>query len=125
MFVYDRMAPEVIRNENCSEKVDVWSFGVGELYNHLTHITRCRCSNKCVLVSVLWELLTCEIPYKDFDSSAIIWGVGNLTLHLPIPTTVPEGYKLLIKQCWSSKPKVTFRAFQIKKIILFEFFFFK
>lgn len=55
------MAPEVIRNEPCSEKVDVWGFGV-----------------------VLWELLTCEIPYKDFDSSAIIWGVGNHSLHVSL-----------------------------------------
>lgn len=76
------MAPEVIRNENCSEKVDIWSFGI-----------------------VLWELLTCEIPYKDVDSSAIIWGVGNNSLHLPIPSSCPEGFKLLIKQCWSVKPK--------------------
>uniref|UniRef100_A0A3P9HQ86 Mitogen-activated protein kinase kinase kinase n=1 Tax=Oryzias latipes TaxID=8090 RepID=A0A3P9HQ86_ORYLA len=45
------MAPEVIRNEPVSEKVDIWSFGV-----------------------VLWEMLTGEIPYKDVDSSAIIWG---------------------------------------------------
>lgn len=76
------MAPEVIRNEPCSEKVDIWSFGI-----------------------VLWELLTCEVPYKDVDSSAIIWGVGNNTLHLPIPTTCPEGFKLLVEQCWSAKPK--------------------
>lgn len=76
------MAPEVIRNEPCSEKVDIWSFGV-----------------------VLWELLTCEIPYKDVDSSAIIWGVGNNSLHLPIPSSCPEGFKLLVKQCWSIKPK--------------------
>jgi mitogen-activated protein kinase kinase kinase 13 len=76
------MAPEVIRNEPCSEKVDIWSYGV-----------------------VLWELLTCEMPYKEFDSSAIIWGVGNNSLQLPIPATCPEGYKLLIKQCWSVKPK--------------------
>lgn len=35
------MAPEIIRNELCSEKIDVWAFGV-----------------------VLWELLTCEAPFK-------------------------------------------------------------
>ena len=61
------MAPEVIRNEPCNEKVDIWSFGV------------------CV-----WELLTCEIPYRNVDSSAIIWGVGSNSLQLPIPSTCPE-----------------------------------
>ncbi|XP_014244385.1 mitogen-activated protein kinase kinase kinase 13-B isoform X2 [Cimex lectularius] len=76
------MAPEVIRNEPCSEKVDIWSYGV-----------------------VLWELLTCETPYKDVDSSAIIWGVGSNSLQLPIPSSCPEGFKLLMKQCWSPKPK--------------------
>lgn len=76
------MAPEIIRNEPCSEKVDIWSFGV-----------------------VLWELLTCETPYKDVDSTAIIWGVGSHSLHLPVPTTCPDGFKLLMKQCWSSKPR--------------------
>ena len=35
------MAPELIRSEPCSEKVDIWSFGV-----------------------CLWELLTREEPYK-------------------------------------------------------------
>lgn len=76
------MAPEIIRNEPCSEKVDIWSYGV-----------------------VLWELLSGEIPYKDVDSSAIIWGVGNNSLHLPIPSSCPEGYRLLVKQCWSAKPR--------------------
>ncbi|XP_055841234.1 mitogen-activated protein kinase kinase kinase 13 isoform X1 [Episyrphus balteatus] len=76
------MAPEVIRNEPCSEKVDIWSFGV-----------------------VLWEMLTCEIPYKDVDSSAIIWGVGNNSLRLPIPSSCPAGFKLLVEQCWSAKPR--------------------
>ncbi|XP_071442787.1 mitogen-activated protein kinase kinase kinase 13 isoform X2 [Hetaerina americana] len=76
------MAPEIIRNEPCSEKVDIWSYGV-----------------------VLWELLTCETPYRDVDSSAIIWGVGSNSLHLPIPTTCPEGFRLLVKQCWSAKPR--------------------
>lgn len=76
------MAPEVIKNEPCSEKVDIWSYGI-----------------------VLWELLTCEIPYRDVDSSAIIWGVGNNNLHLPIPSSCPEGLSLLIKQCLSVKPR--------------------
>ncbi|XP_054718027.1 mitogen-activated protein kinase kinase kinase 13-like [Uloborus diversus] len=76
------MAPEVIRHDPCSEKVDVWSFGV-----------------------VLWELLTREIPYKDVDSSAIIWGVGNNSLHLPVPDSCPEAFRILLKQCWSSKPR--------------------
>uniref|UniRef100_A0A0R3RFX2 Protein kinase domain-containing protein n=1 Tax=Elaeophora elaphi TaxID=1147741 RepID=A0A0R3RFX2_9BILA len=76
------MAPEIIKKEPCSEKVDIWSFGV-----------------------VLWELLTQEIPYKDIDSMAIIWGVGSNNLSLPIPDTAPEGLKLLLRQCWSIKPQ--------------------
>ncbi|KAM8934605.1 mitogen-activated protein kinase kinase kinase 13 [Pelodytes ibericus] len=76
------MAPEVIRNEPVSEKVDIWSFGV-----------------------LLWELLTGEIPYKDVDSSAIIWGVGSNSLHLPVPSTCPDGFKILMKQSWQSKPR--------------------
>ena len=71
------MAPEIIRNEPCSEKVDIWSYGV-----------------------VLWELLTGESPYKDVDSSAIIWGVGSNSLHLPVPQTCPDGFKLLMQTCW-------------------------
>jgi Protein tyrosine and serine/threonine kinase len=54
---------------------------------------------------LLWELLTCEVPYKDVDSSAIIWGVGSNSLQLPIPETCPVGFRLLIKQCWSPKPR--------------------
>ncbi|OQR71470.1 mitogen-activated protein kinase kinase kinase 12-like [Tropilaelaps mercedesae] len=76
------MAPEVIRQEPCSEKVDVWSYGV-----------------------VLWELLTCEVPYKDMDSSAVIYGVGNNRLALPIPKSCPEGFKLLLAQCWNLRPQ--------------------
>lgn len=76
------MAPEVIRNEPCSEKVDIWSYGV-----------------------VLWELLNGETPYRDVDSSAIIWGVGNNSLHLPVPASCPDGFRLLMRQCWSSKPR--------------------
>ncbi|MBN3291018.1 M3K12 kinase, partial [Polypterus senegalus] len=50
-------------------------------------------------------MLTGEIPYKDVDSSAIIWGVGNNSLQLPIPESCPDGFKILLRQCWNCKPR--------------------
>lgn len=76
------MAPEVILHEPCSEKVDVWSYGV-----------------------VLWELLTGEAPYKDVEESCIIYGVGTKSMKLHIPSTCPEGFRILLTQCWSIKPR--------------------
>lgn len=54
---------------------------------------------------VLWELLTCEIPYRDVDNSAIIYGVGSSSLHLPIPSTCPDGFRLIVQMCWNTKPR--------------------
>jgi mitogen-activated protein kinase kinase kinase 13 len=71
----------MVRSERCSEKVDVWSYGV-----------------------VLWELLTCEIPYKDVSQSAVLYGVGKSCLTLPVPSTCPPGFNLLLNQCWAPKP---------------------
>lgn len=76
------MAPEVIRNEACCDSVDVWSFGV-----------------------VLWELLTCKIPYQGVDPGAIVWGVGSNSLKLPIPSSAPDGFSLLLQQCWNTTPR--------------------
>lgn len=71
----------MIRNEKCSEKIDVWSFGV-----------------------VLWELLTCEIPYRGVESSRIIIGIGYNQLKLHLPSSCPDGLKLLMTMCWSLQP---------------------
>ncbi|EGD72900.1 TKL/MLK/LZK protein kinase [Salpingoeca rosetta] len=76
------MAPEIIRSESCTEHVDVWSYGV-----------------------VLWELLTREVPYKGVDAHAIVWGVGNQQLHLPVPASTPDGLRLVLQQCWDQTPK--------------------
>lgn len=76
------MAPEIIRNEDCSEKVDVWSYGV-----------------------VLWELLTGNVPYRGVEEAAVVYGVGSNRLHLPVPTGVPDGFSLLLKQCFNFTPK--------------------
>lgn len=74
------MAPEVIRNEKCSEKIDVWSFGV-----------------------VLWELLFCQKPYKNLqlDNSAINYGIAHRTLSLPLPSTCPAKFKSIMLACWN------------------------
>ncbi|CAH1647414.1 unnamed protein product [Spodoptera littoralis] len=76
------MAPEVIRHEPCSERVDVWSYGV-----------------------VLWELLTQEVPYKNLETHAIMWGVGTDTIALPVPSTMPGSMQLLMNQCWNRTPR--------------------
>lgn len=76
------MSPEVIREQNCSEKVDVWSFGI-----------------------VLWELLTCEVPYEGMEQSAIMYLVGCGKLKPPIPSTCTEGFKYIMQLCWKMNPK--------------------
>ncbi|XP_055342066.1 mitogen-activated protein kinase kinase kinase 21-like [Paramacrobiotus metropolitanus] len=77
------MAPEVIRNEPCTEKIDIWAYGV-----------------------ILWELLVGLHPYPGLDSTSIIWGVGSeKLLGLPIPPSMPDGFRLLLTQCWANKPR--------------------
>ncbi|RNA33138.1 mitogen-activated kinase kinase kinase 13-like [Brachionus plicatilis] len=71
------MAPELIRNENYSEKVDIYSFGV-----------------------VFWELLTCEKPYNNLDPKSVMFGVGKNKIRLQIPNFVPDGIKILLIQCF-------------------------
>jgi len=48
------MAPEVIRGEQYSETMDVWSFGV-----------------------VLWEMVTAQLPYDGLHAHSILFGVGR------------------------------------------------
>ncbi|KAJ8954615.1 hypothetical protein NQ318_003149 [Aromia moschata] len=76
------MAPEAIQELACSEKVDIWSFGI-----------------------VLWELLTCEVPYDGMEQSAIMYSVGSGKLKPPIPTTCPDGFKLIMQMCWKRNPR--------------------
>lgn len=46
---------------------------------------------------VLWELLTCETPYKGIDALAIAYGVAVNKLTLPIPSTCPQSFKQLME----------------------------
>lgn len=54
---------------------------------------------------VLWELLTGNVPYRGVEEAAIVYGVGSNRLHLPVPEGVPDGFSLLLKQCFNFTPK--------------------
>ncbi|TKR94158.1 hypothetical protein L596_008482 [Steinernema carpocapsae] len=75
------MAPEYIRGENCTEKVDVWSYGV-----------------------VFWEIMTQQRPYYGIESQAVMFKVGRGELQLHIPHSSPATASLIMKQCWSQTP---------------------
>ncbi|CAF1344530.1 unnamed protein product [Rotaria sordida] len=76
------MSPECIRNNEFSTKSDVWSFGV-----------------------LLWECLTGEIPYKGFDQMQVAFGIATNKYSLPIPSTCPEEFSQLMKDCWQLLPQ--------------------
>ncbi|XP_029026712.1 mitogen-activated protein kinase kinase kinase 10 [Betta splendens] len=78
---YAWMAPEVIKLSLFSKSSDVWSFGV-----------------------LLWELLTGEVPYREIDALAVAYGVAMNKLTLPVPSTCPEPFALLLGECWSPNP---------------------
>lgn len=71
---YAWMAPEVIKNSTFSKASDVWGYGV-----------------------LLWELLTGETPYKGIDTLAVAYGVAVNKLTLPIPSTCPEPWTVLME----------------------------
>ncbi|KAJ8276364.1 hypothetical protein COCON_G00081160 [Conger conger] len=78
---YAWMAPEVIKSSTFSKGSDVWSYGV-----------------------LLWELLTGEVPYRGIDGLAVAYGVAVNKLTLPIPSTCPEPFALLMAECWDQEP---------------------
>ncbi|XP_062980445.1 mitogen-activated protein kinase kinase kinase 21 [Elgaria multicarinata webbii] len=80
---YAWMAPEVIKSSMFSKGSDIWSYGV-----------------------LLWELLTGEVPYRGIDGLAVAYGVAVNKLTLPIPSTCPEPFAKLMKECWSQDPHI-------------------
>ncbi|XP_074846261.1 mitogen-activated protein kinase kinase kinase 21 isoform X2 [Carettochelys insculpta] len=80
---YAWMAPEVIKSSVFSKGSDIWSYGV-----------------------LLWELLTGEVPYRGIDGLAVAYGVAVNKLTLPIPSTCPEPFAKLMKECWDQDPHI-------------------
>uniref|UniRef100_A0A8C0ZTE7 mitogen-activated protein kinase kinase kinase n=1 Tax=Castor canadensis TaxID=51338 RepID=A0A8C0ZTE7_CASCN len=73
----------VIRSSLFSKGSDIWSYGV-----------------------LLWELLTGEAPYRGIDGLAVAYGVAVNKLTLPIPSTCPEPFAKLMKECWEQDPHI-------------------
>ncbi|PAV57043.1 hypothetical protein WR25_26111 [Diploscapter pachys] len=77
------MSPEIITQaEGLTTATDVWSYGV-----------------------VLWEMLSREVPYKDFTEFRIYSLISQQGVTLTIPDSCPEQLKLLMKNCWKISPK--------------------
>ncbi|XP_050216749.1 serine/threonine-protein kinase EDR1 isoform X2 [Mercurialis annua] len=75
------MAPEVLRNEPANEKCDVYSFGV-----------------------ILWEVTTCQIPWKGLNPMQVVGAVGFQNKRLEIPQDVDPIVTQIIHDCWQREP---------------------
>eukprot|EP01133_Synstelium_polycarpum_P013424 gene13424-15818_t len=74
-------APEVLRNDQYTEKADVFSFAI-----------------------VLWELVTREDPYQGMPTFQIVISVGQHKLRPIVPPHVSAPFTRLITECWSEDP---------------------
>ncbi|KAL6068396.1 hypothetical protein QOT17_008205 [Balamuthia mandrillaris] len=76
------MAPELLRGEPYTEKVDVYSFGM-----------------------ICWEMITQQVPFADFNTAEIRKQVGWNHKRPVIPLDCPKKFAALIKDCWHKNPK--------------------
>lgn len=50
-------------------------------------------------------MLSQEVPYGGLEQTAIIYGVGSNTLHVPVPESFPDGFRIIISMCLCLKPR--------------------
>ncbi|KAI5062314.1 hypothetical protein GOP47_0022853 [Adiantum capillus-veneris] len=81
MGTYRWMAPEMLKEELCSKKVDVYSFGI-----------------------VLWELCTGLIPFGDMTPVQAAFAICQEKARPTIPDHCPKELAELMHQCWCNKP---------------------
>jgi serine/threonine protein kinase len=92
-------APEIVKMERYTEKVDVYSMGI-----------------------VLWELITRQEPYGGQKGVQIAYAAAEQGLRPKIPAYCPQDYADLMQECWAANPderppfeEILKRLFQLKK----------
>jgi len=82
------LAPEVMKNESYTGKMDVYSFGI-----------------------IIWEILTLERPFLEYLNNYVRDKTGSEFkqavingLRPTIPRICPPNYKQLIEKCWAGCP---------------------
>ncbi|CAF3111437.1 unnamed protein product [Rotaria sp. Silwood2] len=86
-------APEILRAERYTLKVDIYSLGI-----------------------VYWELAATKRPYDDFEELAIRpYVLANERLE--IPDSTPSKFKMLIDECWSPHPDTRPESSELVKIL--------
>ena len=75
------MAPELFEGESCTEKTDLYAYGM-----------------------TAWELASRETPFSQVANPHIIPVLVGKTKRPDIPADCPPGFTALIKRCWSQEP---------------------
>jgi sterile alpha motif and leucine zipper-containing kinase AZK len=70
------MAPEILRGEKYEESADVYSFGV-----------------------ILWEMLTCDIPFMGRSIAQITGVVGYHKESLSVPSRCNKNLRKIVNNC--------------------------
>ena len=76
------MAPELFNSNNYTNKVDVYAFGM-----------------------ILYELVTSDIPFKEFNANQICIVVCKNQMRPTLPENTPQELSALIKRCWDQNPE--------------------
>lgn len=93
------MAPELIKNDKCCEKIDVYVFFLNNFISHRFKFFFEFLKNSWSFGVLTWEMLTGSRPYSGVENARIMFGVCFNKLSLPIASFCPDGFKNILFKC--------------------------